>query len=384
MRITRTTFFLSTALAAFALVLVPAPAAGQVCHIPDTYAQRSLCVGFDCPCGGLSFGFDTIRLQENNTRIKFNDTSTSASFPSNDWQLTANDSSNGGVNHFSIEDVTGGKTPFRVEAGAPSFSLMVEADGDVGINTQNPVVELHVVDGDSPTLRLEQDGSEGFTPQTWDVAGNETNFFVRDVTGGSKLPFRIKPTAPTDSLFIAASGDVGMGTDSPEANLHVKTSATGAGKLLLLEKAGNTRFEMENSSSGEKWQLGLSGGTGSDFIINQNTAADGNEVVISGAGDVTIQGNIITTSCPAGCGPDYVFEPDYELMPLRDLETYIAEKKHLPNVPPAVEMETQGINVTQLQLRMLEKIEELTLYTLAQQTEITELRAMVEELRVKR
>jgi hypothetical protein len=69
----------------------------------------------------------------------------------------------------------------------------VDDGGRVGLGTSTPVVDLHVVSGDSPTLRLEQNGSSGFTPQTWDVAGNETNFFVRDVTHSSNLPFRIRP-----------------------------------------------------------------------------------------------------------------------------------------------------------------------------------------------
>ncbi|HEY3139374.1 MAG TPA: hypothetical protein VGL29_25365, partial [Blastocatellia bacterium] len=72
----------------------------------DEIIQGSLCVGLDC-VNNESFGFDTIRLKENNTRIKFDDTSTSAGFPNNDWQLTANDSASGGANKFSIEDITG-------------------------------------------------------------------------------------------------------------------------------------------------------------------------------------------------------------------------------------------------------------------------------------
>ena len=57
----------------------------------------------------------------------------------------------------------------------------------------------------------------GSTAQTWDIGGNEANFFVRDLTGGSRLPLRIRPGAPTSSLDIAASGDIGIGTASPSA-----------------------------------------------------------------------------------------------------------------------------------------------------------------------
>jgi Chaperone of endosialidase len=80
-----------------------------------------------------------------------------------------------------------------------------------------------VADGDSPTMRLEQNGSSGFTPQTWDVAGNETNFFIRDATNGSRLPFRIQPGAPTNSLFVTADGSIGLGTSNPTDKLQVES-----------------------------------------------------------------------------------------------------------------------------------------------------------------
>ncbi|NOT57981.1 MAG: hypothetical protein HOP18_25535, partial [Deltaproteobacteria bacterium] len=79
----------------------------------DLIVQGSTCTGFDC-VNGESFGFDTIRLKENNLRIKFEDTSTGAGFPTNDWQLTANDSASGGASKFSIEDITGAKVPFTI------------------------------------------------------------------------------------------------------------------------------------------------------------------------------------------------------------------------------------------------------------------------------
>src|SRR5688572_32633861 len=56
-------------------------------------------------------------------------------------------------------------------------------------------------------FRSEQTNAGGFTAQTWDIAGNEANFFVRDVSSGSRLPFRIRPGAPTSALDIAADGD---------------------------------------------------------------------------------------------------------------------------------------------------------------------------------
>ncbi len=193
--------------------------------LDDLIVNGSICAGLDCS-NGESFGFDTLRLKENNLRIKAQDTSNSASFPTIDWQITFNESSNGGLNKFSIDTIDTGRTPFTIESGAATNALYVEADSDVGLGTKDPVVDLHIKKGDTPTVRLEQDGTSGFTPQTWDIAGNETNFFVRDVSNGSKLPFKILPNAPSNALTIeGTTGDVGLGTTSPENELHVVNSS---------------------------------------------------------------------------------------------------------------------------------------------------------------
>lgn len=205
----------------------------------DLIVDGSACVGTDC-VDGESFGFDTGRYKENNLRIHFDDTSDSASFPGNDWRIVINDTGNGGANYFGIEDATAGIMSFRIEAGAPANSLVVDDGGRVGVGTLTPAVETHIVNGDSPTLRLEQDGSSGFTPQSWDLASNESNFFIRDVTNGSTLPFRIQPGAPSDALYIRNSGNIGLGTDSPQAALHVMGSGIFTGEL---EAASDERLK---------------------------------------------------------------------------------------------------------------------------------------------
>jgi hypothetical protein len=198
----------------------------------DLVVQGSICAGFDC-VNNESFGFDTVRLKENNLRIKFEDTSVGA-FPTNDWQLTANDSAGGGTDKFSIEDITGSRVPFTIVAGAATNSIYVDSSGRVGLRTSTPVLDLHVSTGNTPAMRLEQTGASGFTPQTWDVAGNEANFFVRDVTSGSRLPFRIRPGAPTSSIDISADGDVGVGTASPGAKLDVRGDVQVHGNITQL------------------------------------------------------------------------------------------------------------------------------------------------------
>jgi hypothetical protein len=204
----------------------------------DLIVQGSACIGLDC-VNNESFGFDTIRLKENNTRIKFDDTSTSTGFPNHDWQLTANDSASGGANKFSIEDITAATVPFTVTGSSPSNSIFVDSTGRVGFRTSTPVLDLHVNTSNTPAMRLEQNNSGGFIAQTWDIAGNEANFFVRDVTGGSRLPFRIRPGAPTSSIDINASGNVGVGTASPSKKLSVATTVAGDGFLVTSSAAGS-------------------------------------------------------------------------------------------------------------------------------------------------
>jgi hypothetical protein len=291
----------------------------------DLIVQGSTCVGFDC-VDGESFGFDTIRLKENNLRIKFEDTST-GTYPSTDWQLTANDSTSGGANKFSIEDVTAVTVPMTITGGAASNSIFVDSTGRVGFRTATPVLDLHVSTGNTPALRLEQTSAGGFTAQTWDVAGNEANFFVRDVTGGSRLPFRIRPGAPTSSIDIKADGDVGLGTASPSEALHVleaddantitltnNTNATGLSAAAVTQskadtaitsmiahgtgRTGISRFgrtlagysEILNAA-GNGLLVGTLGAT--DLVLGTNSAA---RLTINGTtGAITVPGNFTVT-----------------------------------------------------------------------------------------
>lgn len=107
--------------------------------VDDFVVQGSICAGTDC-VNGENFDFDTIRLKENNLRIRFFDTSNSSSFPSADWELVANDTTNGGANRFSIEDITSGVIPFTVEGATPNHSLYVDSSGRVGFGTSTPLL----------------------------------------------------------------------------------------------------------------------------------------------------------------------------------------------------------------------------------------------------
>jgi hypothetical protein len=272
----------------------------------DLIVQGSACVGLDCVNGEV-FGFDTVRLKENNTRLQFDDTSASG-FPLNNWQIRANSSAAGGASFLGFVDQGAagnsetGTIVFEVDAGAPANSLKVSSTGRVGLRTATPVLDLQITTGDTPAQRLEQTNAGGFTAQTWDIAGNEANFFVRDVTGGSRLPFRIRPGAPTSSVDIAASGSVGVGTASPTFALDVLqgsgNSSTGTVIRLKGASAGtndNTQIRFTGKTNGDLFTIGT------DITTNNGTRNFQVFDLVASAARVTVDssGNVgIGTTAP--------------------------------------------------------------------------------------
>jgi hypothetical protein len=320
---------------AFACLLALVPAASADTVVPDTsIVQGNQCVGPDCVNGEL-FNLETLKLKANNTRIKFEDTSTTPGLPSTDWELTANDSNSGGQNLFRLTDLTANRSPFTVEGSAPTDSLFVGSNGKLGIQTNTPQLDLHMRTTNTPAIRFEQTNGGGFTAQTWDVGANEANFFVRDLTGGSRLPFRIRPGAPTSSVDIAASGNVGVGTQSPGAPLHVRrtdgsaqalveeVSGTTAPRLLAdLSNNGPAEMRFRNTAAGAtSWRAGNAGT--SDFALKPDGSAAA--LTLTPGGDVTSEGALqqpadgAAVESPADVDPQSVLSKVVAL-PLRTYE----------------------------------------------------------------
>jgi hypothetical protein len=254
----------------------------------DQIVQGSECVGLDCVSGEV-FGFDTIRLKENNTRLQFEDTSASG-FPLNNWQIRANSSAAGGASFLAFVDQGAagnsetGTIVFEVDAGAPANSLKVSSNGKVGVRTATPVLDIHMNTSDTPAARFEQNNSGGFTAQTWDIGANEANFFVRDVTGGSRLSFRIRPGAPTSSIDISADGDVGIGTASPNARLDLKQASD--------DFVGG--LHLRRSSTNDTWAIV----TGADNNLYMGYATDASAA--NAIGDFTIFPLVVTANNRVG------------------------------------------------------------------------------------
>ena len=100
----------------------------------------------------------------------------------------------------------------------------------------------------------------------------------------------------------------------------------------------------------------------------------------TGSHSLAVNGSALFTKAVVrltGVWPDYVFKNDYKLKTFDELRGFIAQNNHLPNIPAAAEVEKNGIEVGDMQKRMMEKIEELTLYIIQQDKRIRELEKQV-------
>src|SRR6187401_2958120 len=93
-----------------------------------------------------------------------------------------------------------------------------------------------------------------------------------------------------------------------------------------------------------------------------------------------VEGKAIATEfrvLAVGSWPDYVFAKDYKLKPLAEVKKFIDENNHLPNIPPAAEIEKNGVQLGDMSKRLIEKVEELTLYILKLQDQIDDLKKQI-------
>jgi hypothetical protein len=129
-------------------------------------------------------------------------------------------------------------------------------------------------------------------------------------------------------------------------------------------------WSAENPPTFNSYALSFSGA--SDYWFTERVHIKGN---------LYIDGNLYVT----GTGPwsDFVFNENYNLMPLPDLKQYIEENKHLPDIPTQEEVEENGINLGSMNVKLLQKIEELTLYIIELKEENLELKQRIDALEDK-
>jgi hypothetical protein len=208
----------------------------------------------------------------------------------------------------------------------------------------------------------------------WSTTGNsatggDSNFI--GTVDSNKLVIRTKNT---NRMTISAIGNVGIGVDSPTAQLHTKGKVRFAGitgdstqnRVLVSDTSGNIYYR-NVSSLNNRWVY--SGGTLYDS--SDNIAIGTNNPV---GYKLAVNGTAIFTKAKvkmAGTWPDYVFKKDYALPNLREVENYISQHQHLPGIISENEVQLYGIDLGDHAAALLKKVEELTLYLIQQDKALT-------------
>lgn len=165
-------------------------------------------------------------------------------------------------------------------------------------------------------------------------------------------------------MVLKGNGMVGVGTMSPTARLHIQQGQDDGGEQLRIGRgSGAVRFVQENNK--DNLYLYNSDASKLYMLWKEN----GNVGIGSTNPDakLTVKGTIhaeevkIDLNVP---GPDYVFDASYNLPSLEELNAYIKINRHLPEVPSACAMEENGVNLGEMNMILLKKVEELTLYVI--------------------
>jgi hypothetical protein len=179
---------------------------------------------------------------------------------------------------------------------------------------------------------------------------NNTGFFDLNKNGNSY--FR-----------ILSHGHVGIGTPAPTSQLHT----TGTVRFAGLTNDNSLSRVMVSDINGNLFYRELS-----SIAMNDNLRSS-----MAVNGSLTAKRIKITDP---GIWPDYVFQTGYTLLSLKEVERYITANEHLPGIPSGAEIQKDGIDVADIQAKLLQKIEELTLYIIAQDKESQQLKKEIKDL----
>lgn len=302
----------------------------------------------------------------------------------------------------------------RFSAGGSEDSkqrMIISSEGNVGVGNNEPWEKLHIngtigIGKFSNTphsgLKIEYtDGGSGttvFKHQRWGGGfyfkrngpeGERTQLFFGGAGDhymdiyNSNNEVKIRLTTNGNTFF--ADGNVGIGTLTPTARFHV------AGSVFSNATRTNTVFNGSPNADnanfiGSEGYWALRTATDNSYNLDVYNGASplaamtvlqnghvGIGTINPGDYRLAVEGKIgareimVTTSSFA----DYVFEDQYKLMSIDEVASFIKKNRHLPNIPTANEVvQNGGVNVGDMQVKLLEKVEELTLYLIEQDKKV--------------
>ena len=291
--------------------------------------------------------------------------------------------------HFSITNTNSSSDPVRLFLSGNSYGRGLQ----LGRNDGNHKI---FITGDIEaykSLRFYNTGGRYFSITNTNSTTEPAKLFLSGNSYGRGLQIG----RDDGNHKIILTGNVGIGTTNPVRDLHLKKSNPGGQVRFQIENSDNSSSTSHGvmsiysggSNSGDaflhlhpgngsgEWSIGVDNSNddkfkiGSNFFVGSATALTIDHSLNVGIGTtdplskLSVKGNIRATEVKVLADisvPDYVFESDYELRTLKETKEYITNNKHLPDIPSASEIGENGIDLGDMNMRLLKKIEELTLY----------------------
>ncbi len=261
-------------------------------------------------------------------------------------------------------------------------------DWKVLLDLTHPIPDFILKNGSTKSLHFRVDGNgNSYISNKNDFVGNGSSANgIMTLVGQSALRLNTGSSgssgnAGVERIRITDNGRIGIGTSTPNATLDVNGNVISRVGYFGALNPTNT-----NSVVSLSWLNSVA-----RIRVGGNGAGAGNGLDIQGGADVSllrVKGNgrvgigtvnpshkldvngtiharevLVDLDFP---GPDYVFEEDYNLTSLSELDQYLKDNKHLPEVPSAAEMKKEGVNMVEMDMLLLKKVEELTLHLIEQ------------------
>lgn len=322
-------------------------------------------------------------------------------------------------NTFAI----GKSTYLETDFTSPLFTI--KPTGEVGIGISTPTSKLHI----SNLTSLSGIGGANINvtqtrPNTSDLSDNALSV-VYGLTAVSTTNEQVNVAANIISNnYLTGGGAVqsqrvlnlssGTSNGSKTTNLEIIRIAhgtpsgvtTNAYGINIVSLPGINRWGIYDQS-GSKWytngkvgigdvapgaKLSVIGNAAIGYASGQTAPANG--MIISGSVGIgtptpnpiyalDVNGIICANEVKVTLThfPDFVFDSDYKLPKLNDVHSYIKANGHLPNIPSAIEVKKDGIGLADMQVKLLQKVEELTLYAIEQQKQIESLKSELSQMK---
>lgn len=281
----------------------------------------------------------------------------------------------GGVAEWVFGQKNSGSHNFifsKLVSGIESDYFTITSSGLVGIGTSSPLEKLHI---SGPRVYISNAGEARY--HLYNHGGvAEWVFGQKNSTSHDFILSKLVSGTETNYLTVSSSGIVSI---AGGLNLGSGQTIYSPGRLHI---AGEELLYLLNKSGvviGKEW-----GGNGELTVqgITRIGAVSGTPAGYK----LYVQSGILTEKVRvaingSGNWADYVFHKDYKLSSLSELEKFIQRNRHLPNIPSAEEVVRDGIDLGQMNAKLLEKIEELTLYMIEMNKKNENLLKQIQELK---